>query len=43
MTVVENDISFTEMSNDENNIAEDNSDNQIVKNVELNVGKDFFA
>ena len=40
---VENDISFTEMSNDENNIAEDNSDNQIVKNVELNVGKDFFA
>ena len=40
---VENDISFTEMSNDENNIAENNSDNQIVKNVELNVSKDFFA
>ena len=39
---VENDISFTEMSDDRNNIAEDNN-NQLVKNVELNVSKDFFA
>ena len=40
---VENDISFSEMGNDENNIAEGNDDNQLVKNVELNVDKDFFA
>ena len=40
---VESDISFTEMFNDENHVAENNSDNLIIKNVELNVDKDFFA
>ena len=40
---VEDGFSFSEVENSENNIADDSDDNRIVKNVELNVDKNFFA